>query len=100
VLLVTVKVYEWSGFSRDDSRRPWRLRNVTNLLMRQDQNGRSWNWNSNICFFIFVCLCVCNINMHISTEGHLEWAFGNDTLSRVDPHVDHWELQLSTGNGR
>jgi hypothetical protein len=43
--------------------------------------------NSNICFlFLFFCLCVCNINMHISTEGHLEWAFGNDMLSQVD-HV-------------
>jgi hypothetical protein len=44
-------------------------------------------------FFIFVCLfvcvCVCNINMHISTEGHLEWAFGNNTLLEVDPRVDH-----------
>jgi hypothetical protein len=38
-------------------------------------------------FFIFVC--VCNINMLISTDGHLEWAFGNDTLSQVDPHVYH-----------
>jgi hypothetical protein len=40
-------------------------------------------------FCLFVCVCVCNINMHISTEGHLKWAFGNDTLSEVDPHVDH-----------
>jgi hypothetical protein len=68
---------------------------VMNLLTRQDLNGRSWNWNSNICFFIFVCLsiclfvCVCNINMHISTKGHLEWAFGNDMLSQVDARVDH-----------
>jgi hypothetical protein len=37
----------------------------------------------------FICVCVCNINMHISTEGHLEWVFGNDTLSQVDPRVDH-----------
>jgi hypothetical protein len=65
---------------------------MINLLTQEDQNGRSWNWNSNICFlFLFVCLfvCVCNINMHISTEGHLEWAFGNDTLLEVDPRVDH-----------
>jgi hypothetical protein len=40
-------------------------------------------------FFIFVCLFVCNINMHISTKGHLEWVFGNDTLLEVDPRVDH-----------
>jgi hypothetical protein len=58
-LVVTVKVYEWSGFTLDNSRRPWRLINVMNLLTQQDQNGRSWNWNSNICFFIFVCLFVC-----------------------------------------
>jgi hypothetical protein len=32
-LVVTVKVYEWSRFALDDSRRPWRLRNVINLLM-------------------------------------------------------------------
>jgi hypothetical protein len=92
--VVTVKVYKWSGFTLDDSCCPWRLRNVMNLLTRQDQNGISWNWNSNRSF------CVCNINMHISTEGHLEWAFGNNTLSQVDAHVDHWELQLSTGTGR
>jgi hypothetical protein len=58
-LVMTVKVYQWSRFTLDDSQRPWRLRNVMNLLTRQDQNGRSWNWNSNICFFIFVCLFVC-----------------------------------------
>jgi hypothetical protein len=51
--VVTVKVYKWSGFTLDDSRRPWRLRDVMNLLTWQDQNGISWNWNSNICF-----LCV------------------------------------------
>jgi hypothetical protein len=50
-----------------------------------------------ICFFVFVC--VCNTNMHISTEGHLQWAFGNDMLSEVDLRVDHCELQLSTGTG-
>jgi hypothetical protein len=55
-LVVTVKVNEWSGFALDDSRGPWRLRNIINLLTRQDQNGISWNWNSNICFFICVCV--------------------------------------------
>jgi hypothetical protein len=41
------------------------------------------------CFlFIRLFVCVCNINMHISTEGHLEWAFGNDMLSEVDQCVD------------
>jgi hypothetical protein len=49
-LVVTLEVYEWSGFTLDDSSRPWRLRNVMNLLTQQDQNGRSWNWNSNIYF--------------------------------------------------
>jgi hypothetical protein len=37
--VVTEKVYEWSGFTLDDSRGPWRLRNVMNLLMRQGQHG-------------------------------------------------------------
>jgi hypothetical protein len=39
--------------------------------------------------YMFVCVCLCNINIHISKEGHLVWAFGDDTLSQVDPHVDH-----------
>jgi hypothetical protein len=38
---------------------------------------------------LFVCLCVCNINNNISIEGHLEWAFEDDTLSQVDQRVDH-----------
>jgi hypothetical protein len=42
--------------------------------------------------FLCVFVCVCDINMHISTEGHLEWAFGNDTFSQVDPRVDNLEL--------
>jgi hypothetical protein len=48
---MTEKVYEWSGFVLDDSRRPWRLRNMMNLLMQQGQNRISLNWKS----------CVCNI---------------------------------------
>jgi hypothetical protein len=39
--------------------------------------------------FLFIYVCVCNINKHISIEGHLEWAFGNNMLSQVDPCVDH-----------
>jgi hypothetical protein len=44
-----------------------------------------------VCLFFCLsfCLFVCNINNNISIEGHLEWAFGDDTLSQVDLRVDH-----------
>jgi hypothetical protein len=38
---------------------------------------------------MFVCVYLCNVNMHISTKLHLEWLFGYDTPSQVDPCVEH-----------